>query len=56
MAKSKEKTTWVIQYEIPPMRAVYFTLVKYYTEEKVREMVKKEHPLWKIRQVSKFTL
>lgn len=48
----KAKRNWLIEYEIPPLRAVYFAEIDKCTESEVRELVKKEQPLWKIRKLT----
>lgn len=48
-----KKGKWVIEYEIPPMRAIYFAWAINSTEDEAREMVRKEQPLWRIRKVQR---
>lgn len=44
---------WKIEYEIPPLRAIYFAEAENCTEAQAREMVRTEQPLWKIRKMER---
>jgi hypothetical protein len=46
------KGNWKIEYEIPPLRAIYFADADDCTESEARALVKKEYPLWRIRNVT----
>ena len=43
--------TWKVEYEIPPLRAIYFAEVDAETEAEVWTIVPKEQPTWRIRKV-----
>jgi hypothetical protein len=47
--------TWKIEYEIPPLRAIYFAEMDtddMFTEAEVTEFVREREPLWHIRRMS----
>ncbi len=46
-----EKCNWRIEYEIPPLRAIYMAEAGPCTEAEAREQVKTEQPLWRIRKM-----
>lgn len=46
------KKTWKIEYEIPPLRAIYWAYMEAETEDKVRDAVKEWEPLWRIRRLT----
>lgn len=48
-----EKCNWTIEYEIPPLRAIYTAEGGPGTEAEVREQVKTEQPLWRIRKMTR---
>lgn len=48
-----KRCSWKIEYEIPPLRAIYFAEVDNCTESEAREMVYTEHPNWRIRKITK---
>lgn len=45
------KQTWKIEYEIPPLRAIYFAEMDAENEAEVREAVAEWEPLWRIRKL-----
>lgn len=48
-----EKCNWWIEYEIPPLRAIYTAEAGPCTEAEAREQVKTEQPLWRIRKMKR---
>lgn len=51
-APTEQFGTWKIEYEVPPMRAIYFAEVDNCTEATAREIVAKAKPLWQIRKLT----
>jgi hypothetical protein len=43
--------TWRIEYEIPPLRAIYFAEMDADTKSEVEEAVREQEPLWRIRKL-----
>lgn len=43
--------SWHIEYEIPPLRAIYTAMANVDSEAAARELVAKEQPLWRIRKI-----
>lgn len=43
---------WNVEYEIPPLRAIYNAEGGPCTEEELREQIKTEQPLWRIRKIT----
>jgi hypothetical protein len=46
---------WRIEYEIPPLRAIYHAVAEFCTEAEAREMVRKEQPGWRIRKITVYS-
>jgi hypothetical protein len=46
-----DKIVFVIEYEIPPLRAIYYTSIKAKNEEQAKEAFFIWHPSAKIRKV-----
>ena len=42
---------WCIEYEIPPLRAIYRAEIDNCTMDEAREVVKREQPMWRIRKL-----
>lgn len=42
---------WLIEYEIPPLRAIYQAEADGCSEEEIRKIVSEEEPLWRIRRL-----
>lgn len=47
-----DKKTWKIEYEIPPLRAIYWAYTEAKDEDEVRAIVKKWEPMWRIRRLT----
>lgn len=45
--------TWYIEYEIPPLRAIYRAEMQNLTMDEVKEVIAKEQPLWRIRKLTR---
>jgi hypothetical protein len=45
------KFKWKVEYEIPPLRAIYLAECDAVSEEEVKQIVTKEEPLWRIRKL-----
>lgn len=48
-----EKCNWTIEYEIPPLRAIYHAEATDCTELEAMMMVSKEQPRWRIRKMTR---
>lgn len=46
-----KKCNWRIEYEIPPLRAIYFAEIDDCTEAEARDAIAKEQPRWRIRKL-----
>lgn len=44
--------TFEIEYEVPPLRAIYRCECDAESEQQARDFIGSEKPLWKIRKVS----
>jgi len=44
--------SWTIEYEIPPLRAIYWATVDAESEEQVRVSVAEYEPRWRIRKIT----
>lgn len=42
-----------VEYEIPPMRAIYIGFFDADSEEALRDYLSKEEPMWVIRKIEK---
>lgn len=47
-----KKSNWIIEYEIPPLRAIYHAAADNCTEQEVRSMVEEQQPMWRIRKIT----
>jgi len=50
--RCRSKTNWLIEYEIPPLRAIYHATAENCTEERARMAVLVKQPLWRIRKMT----
>jgi len=48
--ESKNKD-WIIEYEIPPLRAIYTAEASSFSEAELREDIRVQQPLWRIRKI-----
>ena len=48
------KEKWLIHYESPPLRAIYFKLFERCSKRSAVEMFKIKHPDWIIRKVTSY--
>lgn len=46
------KKNWRIEYEIPPLRAIYYAEADDYTESELREALALHQPMWRIRKLT----
>lgn len=46
------RSNWKIEYEIPPLRAIYECAADDCTEAEAREVVRTVHHHWRIRKVT----
>lgn len=44
-------TTYEVEYEIPPMRAIYLAECDAESEQEAREFIAENEPLWRIRKI-----
>lgn len=44
---------WLIEYEIPPLRAIYFAEAADCTEQEARDLVTAQESLWRIREITR---
>ncbi len=44
--------TWLVEYEIPPLRAIYQCEVDHNSEQEAQEYVKALQPTWRIRKIT----
>ncbi len=50
-AKRARAREWLVEYEIPPLRAIYRAECTAEDEDQVRSIVAKEQPRWNIRKI-----
>ena len=50
--KESQKKTFEVEYEIPPMRAIYtIDVSKFSNEDELKQHIEKNHPRWRIRNI-----
>jgi hypothetical protein len=54
MKSTPLKFNWKIEYEIPPLRAIYYCMVEDCTEEEARSAFATQQPMWRIRKLTSF--
>lgn len=43
---------WTVEYEIPPMRGIYWATFTAESEQSLRESITREQPRWVIRAIT----
>ncbi len=51
-SRSQAKFKWLVEYEIPPLRAIYLAECDAKTEADVRVEIARDYPEWRIRKIT----